>query len=130
MAHNSHKELSKFKCLCLTCHTDTACSDFKHAGSDTVIKCINSAKLLGVKVDHELHWRNHVQHAIKKGMDLLATVNRLTQLSFGLPTPNARRLFTVVVVPKVEYALPVWYTPVCTQHAQTGTQARSNTPGR
>jgi len=47
-------------------------------------------------------------------MDLLAIVNRLTQPSFGLPTPFVHRLFTAVVVPKVEYALPIWYTPIHT----------------
>jgi len=55
-AHNSHVELSKFKCLCLTCHTNIAHPDFKQAGSDVIIKCVSNARLLRVEVNQELHW--------------------------------------------------------------------------
>ena len=54
MAHNSHVELSKFKCLCLTHCTDMVCPDFQHSDSSITIKCVNSAKLLRVEVDQEL----------------------------------------------------------------------------
>ena len=112
LAHNSHAELTKFKCLHLTHHAEIPCPDFKWSGSNTVIKCVNSARLLGIKVDQMLHWKQHVQHAIKKGTTLLATINRLTRPLFGLPAPYVCRLFMAIVVHKVEYALLAWYTPV------------------
>jgi len=61
---------------------------------------------LGVKIDQELHWRQHIKYAVKKGMVLLAAVNRLTHPLFGLPTPHVHRLFMAIVVPNMEYALP------------------------
>jgi len=111
-AHNSHAELTKFKCLHLTHHTDIPHPYFKWSDSSTVIKCVSSTRLLGVEIDQTLHWRHHVQHAVKKGTALLATINRLTGPSFGLPAPYVHRLFMAIVIPKVEYALPEWYTPV------------------
>ncbi|KAJ7620887.1 hypothetical protein DFH06DRAFT_927830, partial [Mycena polygramma] len=32
--------------------------------------------------------------------------------SFGLPHAYTRQLFQTVVIPRMEYALPVWYNPV------------------
>ena len=113
-AHNSHAELEKYKCLHLICHTDLPLPDFLCTGSATVIKCMDNARLLGVKVDGELWWRQHVQLTVKKGMVLLTAVNRLTQPLFGLPTPYICKLFMTMVVPKVEYTLPIWYTLIHT----------------
>ena len=114
VAHNSHVELSKFNCLHLTCHTDIVHPDFRCHCLDTVSKSVNSTRLLGVKIDQELHWRHHVQHTIKKGMGLLTAINRLTWPSFGLPAPYVFRLFMAVAIPKVKYTLLVWYTPIHT----------------
>jgi len=59
-ANNSHMELSRFKCLRLSCHTDMVCPDFQCSGSSITIKCVDSAKLLRVEVDQELHWKHHI----------------------------------------------------------------------
>ena len=111
-AHNSKAETSKFKCLRLTTRANVVHKDFSRANSNLIIKCDSSAKLLGVVVDQQLRWHQHVQYASQKGAQLLFVINRLTRPSFGLPAPYVRHLFTAVVVPKVEYALPVWYTPL------------------
>ena len=73
---------------------------------------MDSTKLLGVILDQELHWHQHVDYATHKGESLLFAINRLTRPSFGLPAQYVRRLYSAVVVPKVEYALPVWYMPL------------------
>ena len=111
-AHNSHAELSKFRCVRLTRRTNMHRPDFQRTGSSTTIKCSTSARLLGIKVDQELCWHHHTQLAVAKGVALLHTANRLTRPSFGLPAHHVRRIYKAVVLPKIEYALPVWYTPV------------------
>ena len=87
LAHNSHAELTKFKCLHLTHHAEIPCPDFKFSGSNMSIKCVNSARLLGIETDQMLHWKQHIQHAIKKGTTLLTVINILTRPSFRLPAP-------------------------------------------
>ena len=111
-AHNSHAELSKFRCVRFTRRTNLPQPDFQRTGSNIAIKCSASARLLGVEVDQELRWHHHTQLAIRKGEALLHVTNRLTRPSFGLPAQHVRRIYKAVVLPKVEYALPVWYTPV------------------
>jgi len=41
-----------------------------------------------------------------------STINCLMCSSFGLPTPYVHKLFTALVIPQVEYALPGWYMPI------------------
>ena len=113
MAHNSPAEITKFKCVQFTHHADTSHPDFVCEGTGTVIKCSDSACLLGVEVDQELHWHHHVQLAIQKGEVLLHAANRLTRPSFGLPARHVRKIYMAIVLLKVKYAMPVWYTPVC-----------------
>jgi ribonuclease HI len=108
--HNSKAETSKFQCLRLTrkktCdREDFICTD------GSVIHCIKQAKLLGIILDEELRWHTQVSNAVCKGTKLLLAIARLTRPSFGLPYRYTRRLFISMVLPKVEYALPVWYVP-------------------
>ena len=72
-----------------------------------------SAKYLGIIVDRRLAWSEHVEAAIAKGTAAMLAVGRLSRPTFGLPHRYARQLFQAVVCPKLEYGLPVWYTPVC-----------------
>jgi len=109
-AHNSPAEVSKFQCLRLTRKNNLERSDFVCAGGQ-LITCICHAKLLGVLLDESLRWHAQVSSAVKKGTDLLLAINRLTRPSFGLPARYVSRLFISMVLPKVEYALPVWYSP-------------------
>src|SRR6266481_5996954 len=111
-AHNSPAEITKFKCVRFSRRADTARPDFVCEGMGAVIKCSASARLLGVEVDQELCWHHHIQIAVQKGEALLHAANRLTRPSFGLPAGHIRKIYTAIGLPKVEYALPVWYTPV------------------
>ena len=77
-----------------------------------VIKFSASAWLLGIKVDQELRWYNHVQLVIGKGEALLHAANCLTRPSFGLPAHHMHCIYKAVVLPKVEYVLLVWYAPI------------------
>ena len=86
-----------------------------------VIKCSASAWLLGVEVDQELHWHNHVQLAIGRGEALLHAANCLTRPSFELPTHHMHHIYKAVVLPKVEYVLLVWYALI--QPSASGGQA-------
>jgi len=121
VAHNSPVEITKFKCVRFSRCADTTCPDFVCEGTGAVIKCSASARLLGVEVDQELRWHHHVQLAVQKGEALLHAANRLTRPSFGLPAGHVRKIYTAIALPKVEYALPVWYTPV--HGAAPGTRA-------
>ncbi|KAF8579184.1 hypothetical protein K439DRAFT_413211 [Ramaria rubella] len=103
-AHNSHAELSKYQCLRLSRRPGIHRPHFKRNHSNQIIKCVPSARLLGVEIDQELRWHQHVQTATAKAK-------------------YVRRLYISMVIPKVEYTLPTWYTPLC-RNQQTNRQTR------
>lgn len=80
-------------------------------GSHTITP-VNAACYLGIVVDRWLRWREHVEAAVAKGTAAMLAVGRLSRPTFGLPHQYARQLFVSIVCPKMEYGLPVWYTPV------------------
>lgn len=80
--------------------------------SGHVVPASDSAKYLGIVLDRRLRWREHADMAIAKGTSVVLAIGRLARPTFGLPHSHIRQLFQAVVVPKMEYGLPVWYTPV------------------
>ncbi|KAJ6630418.1 hypothetical protein B0H10DRAFT_1774916 [Mycena sp. CBHHK59/15] len=71
-----------------------------------------SAKYLGHIMDLQLRWKEQVQQAVAKGTKAIMAVNRLTRPTFGLPHQFVRQLYRSVIIPKMEYGLCVWYSPV------------------
>lgn len=62
------------------------------------------AKILGVQMDSELRFRDHLAKTATKGLKAAMALRRLHMLS---PAP-ARQLFTATVAPVVDYASNVW----------------------
>ncbi len=94
-------------------------------GTHTIVPS-DSAKYLGVVVDRKLRWREHADLAVAKGTSAMLAVARLSKPTFGLPHKHIRQLVRSVVIPKMEYALPVWYTPV---HTPAGSKRRTGSVG-
>lgn len=61
-------------------------------------------KLLGVVMDKELRYKNHMALAATKGLKAAMALKRLQMTS----PPMARQLFTCMVAPVVDYAMVVW----------------------
>jgi hypothetical protein len=86
---------------------------------DITIEPTPTAKLLGVILNHRLSFRNHVELAQRRGTKAVLALSRISSPTFGLPHSYTHQLFQTVVVPRMEYALPVWYRPVTAQeHAR------------
>jgi ribonuclease HI len=81
------------------------------------IPASESAKYLGLIMDRQLRWKEQVQQAIAKGTKAIMAINRLTRPTFGLPHQFVRQLYRSVVIPKMEYGLCVWYSPVISNGA-------------
>jgi hypothetical protein len=62
------------------------------------------AKILGVVMDSELRYKEHIAKAATKGLNAAMALRRLN----GLSPATARRLFEATVAPVVDYASGVW----------------------
>ena len=68
----------------------------------TPIKTVTQARLLGVIVDDQLSWREHVNHLYRK---IARKIGALRRSSRQLTSPTARRQFFISVIqPDFEYA--------------------------
>ncbi|KAJ7165810.1 hypothetical protein C8R46DRAFT_885228, partial [Mycena filopes] len=89
------------------------------------IQASESATYLGLIMDRALRWKEQVQRAVGKGTKAIMAINRLTRPTFGLPHKFVRQLYRSVVIPKMEYGLCVWYSPV----VSNGTKRRKGSVG-
>ena len=70
-------------------------------------------RFLGVMVNQELRWRQHVDHALAKSTKWTLAFIRLARPGSGIRMKLMRQMFCAVVLPKMMYAADVWYTPTC-----------------
>ncbi|XP_063856390.1 GTPase Obg-like [Scylla paramamosain] len=68
-----------------------------------VVRC---AKLLGVTVDDQLTWKQHVASTIRSATYRLYMLHRLRSL--GTPTDELRGVYLTFILPKLMYASPAW----------------------
>ena len=74
-----------------------------------------STKILGVVMDSQLRFKQHIARAATRGLKAAMALRRLC----GLRPSTSRQLFTSMVVPVVDYASSVW------AHACTGVTAKT-----
>jgi len=77
-----------------------------------VISSQKAHKFLGVLLDQELRWGQQASLNIGRAMKWTLAFHRLARPSVGIRPGLMRQLYTAVAVPKMEYAVDVWYTPV------------------
>ncbi|KAJ7340821.1 hypothetical protein DFH08DRAFT_704200, partial [Mycena albidolilacea] len=80
--------------------------------SDIVVQPETTAKLLGVMLNHKLSFRSHVELVQCRGTKAVLALSCISFPTFGLPYSYTRQLSQTVVVPRMEYVLPLWYCPV------------------
>lgn len=76
-----------------------------------VIRPSPTHKFLGVILDQELRWKEHVAYAIVKGTAYALQLRRLSSTASGMPMKLAHQLYQAVAIPKMLYAADVWFTP-------------------
>ena len=69
------------------------------------VKLVSDVKYLGVQVDQELKWTNHLSIVTKKisrGIGMLRYANQY------LPPPTIETMYKILVEPYFRYCCPVW----------------------
>ena len=111
--HNSNFEISKVAVM--HCQpkarkpTDRPNPTLKLRGR--VIKEVASYKYLGVHIDGQLRWKIQENEAMAKATSYILMFRRLTRTNLGIRPRLMRLLYISVAIPKMTYALDVWYVP-------------------
>ncbi|XP_063852301.1 uncharacterized protein LOC135095411 isoform X1 [Scylla paramamosain] len=70
------------------------------------LQVVQCAKLLGVTVDDQLTWKQHVASTVRSATYRLYMLCRLRSL--GTPTDELRGVYLTFILPKLVYAFPAW----------------------
>ena len=111
--HNSNFEISKIAVLHCQPNarkpTDRPNPVLRLEGK--AIKEVDSYKYLGVHIDGQLHWRIQENTAVAKATSYVMMFRRLTRTNLGIRPRLMRQLYISVAIPKMTYALDVWFVP-------------------
>ena len=76
-----------------------------HRGVD--IACKGSIRYLGVTVDSQLEWKEHIQHVRQK---CFMSLSKLRRVSHFLPTPTRVKIYNALVLPHLDYSCVLWHS--------------------
>jgi hypothetical protein len=68
-------------------------------------------KYLGVYIDEGLRWTEQREKAVAKVTKWVLLFKRLARLATGISQKLMRQLYLGVAIPKMTYALEIWYDP-------------------
>ncbi|KZV79510.1 hypothetical protein EXIGLDRAFT_585415, partial [Exidia glandulosa HHB12029] len=111
--HACQFDVKKFQLIHFTKnprHEEAAKQGLDIAG--VTIEPEKAVKYLGILIDSKLRWKEHAEAAVAKATKTLLACARLPRPTFGLPHRHVRRLYISVVLPRLEYGLSVWFSPV------------------
>ena len=108
--HNSSFETSKSTLVDFSQSRTVNCSPLTLHGM--VIPTQRQHKFMGVMVDQELRWKQHMTYAIAKATKWVLTFRHLARPSAGICPCLMHQLLIAVTIPKMAYAANVWYMPI------------------
>ena len=115
--HNSRFETSKFALIDFSMNKSKERPIMNIRGN--LIKPTDTHRFLGVLLDEGLRWHKHVTYAIGKGTAYVLQLRRISRSSKGIPLTLSRQLYTSVALPKMLYALDLWFKPIYTGDSDT-----------
>ncbi|KAG9227364.1 hypothetical protein CCMSSC00406_0004097 [Pleurotus cornucopiae] len=107
--HNSRFETSKLRVMNFTPDAIEH-PTLKLQGQEVIRK--TCYKLLGVLLDEHLRWKEQTAAALSKTIQWINVFKRLGRVGGGISSRFLQQLYLAVAIPKLTYALDVWYTPV------------------
>lgn len=109
-AHNSKFETSKFALVDFSMNSEREHPPLITRG--TVITPMATHRFLGIILDQALCWTAHIAYALVKGTAYVFQLFRLSSTSTGIPLSLMRQLYLAVALPKMLYAVDLWYRPL------------------
>ncbi|KAF5672061.1 hypothetical protein FHETE_3933 [Fusarium heterosporum] len=78
-------------------------------GFDTEHEPVDTLKILGVIIDRQLRWTDHITYVIQKVKAQLGRMLRFSSSSWGPPLGALVQLYVSKIVPTITYACPAWF---------------------
>lgn len=82
--------------------------NFNFYFNEEVVQRVNSAKYLGVILDHHLSWNTHIRATRDKAFQRLGQLYPLLNDGSQIQTDTALHIYKATILPIMTYASPVW----------------------
>ena len=82
-----------------------------------VIRQVKSSKLLGITINENLTWNEHINNIVKKANKRLFFLRTLKKS--GVSTEDLNTYYKSVIRPVLEYCCQVWHPPIANNETQT-----------
>ena len=122
--HGAQFETSKYVLIHFTRNHRKA-ADCPIILQGTTIEPSLTGRYLGVIFDKGLRFKEHVQHATKKGTKFALAMGRIANAKWGTQYQYIRQLFVSVVAPRMDYAAIVWHRPAKYGQTHAPSQTKS-----
>ncbi|XP_067143919.1 uncharacterized protein [Centruroides vittatus] len=76
------------------------------------IKVVKSMKYLGVVIDKNLNWNDHVDMLRHRGDLIFSNMARVAKADWGLDSAAIKDIYEMVFIPKITYAVAAWHVAV------------------
>ena len=125
VSHNSHFEPNKLQLVDFTRKRQAPeqagqrSAPIPHPSlflGDQEIKLTHSYKYLGVILNQELRFKEHVAYALARGTARVLQFHRLSKPTMGMPPRYARQLYKAIAVPRMLYAADIFLIPTAGQN--------------
>ncbi|KIK80662.1 hypothetical protein PAXRUDRAFT_158079 [Paxillus rubicundulus Ve08.2h10] len=126
--HNSCFEPSKFALLDFSMNSTKECPPMNIKGA--VISPGWTHCFLGVLVDNALCWHAHMTYTIGKGTAYVLQLRCLSLISKGIPLSLMKQLYMSVALPKMLYAVDLWFKPIYNGDSDTAQRGSIGTTKR
>jgi hypothetical protein len=132
-AHRAEFKLDKMALICLSRKRESNRIDPKKTNPikrppimirGHIIQPSYSHKFLGIIIDEELRFKQHMAQALTKGTIYTLACNRMTRTTKGIKGKFTQKLFDSVILPKMLYAADIWCSDILTKGRDKKTGGR------
>ena len=112
-SHNSGFELTKLALMDYSPNPyqeSTLTISHPRTNRSTTVKSVKTYQFLGVLFDPKLKWTAQTEKAARSAEAWINLVRQLARTSTGLLAKAMQQLYVAIAIPKMSYAVDVWYT--------------------
>jgi ribonuclease HI len=74
-----------------------------------IIKNVNKIRYLGITIDNELNWKEHISYICNKSKEILSNFSNITHNTWGINQKTLKMIYDCTIVPILTYASSIWY---------------------
>ena len=107
--HGAKFETSKYELIHFTRDPKQAGIEASVTLGQTQITPSKVVQYLGLRLDSQLRWRQHMEAVFIRGKKSIGALRQLSKSTWGISLVNMRKAYQAIIIPQLLYTSSVWY---------------------